>query len=152
MLLQNPALTGDLETELNGSHEPVQTPPPKSSSSLCEIGTVEAMTVPLLGTPCAHPGCWPVPLLIPRAIPNSRFTAASHLVSSCYLSSHCSLRSSLQPTQGLALHVSICLPPNPLFQEGLIRLSRVSVFHAWILPATTWVAWVLNSVWLQSRT
>lgn len=46
----------------------------------------------------------------------------------------------LQSTQGLALHVSVCRLPNSFFQGGLIRLSRVSVFHAWILPATTWVA------------
>lgn len=42
MLLQNPALTGDLETELNVWHEPIQSTPPKPSSSLYEIVTVEA--------------------------------------------------------------------------------------------------------------
>lgn len=84
-------------------------------------------------------------------LPNSLSTAVSCLVSLCYLSSWCSLQYSLQPTQGLALCASVCLFLIP-FQGGMIWLSSVTGFCAQILPDTTWVAWVLNSVWLQDRT
>lgn len=129
--------------------QPIQSPPPNLNSSVCEIVAVETLTV--LDT---HPvlalgaGQWSYWLL---ELPNSHSTAVSCLVSLCYLSSWCSLQSSLQPTQGLALCVSVCLFLIP-FQGGLIWLSSVSGFCAQILPATTWVVWVLNSVWLQDRT
>lgn len=143
VLLQNPVLSDDLETEMNGWQEPIQSPPPNLSSSVYEIVTVETLTV--FDTSCASQ--WSYWLL---ELPNSLSTAVSCLVSLCYLSSWCSLQSSLQPTQGLALCVSVCLFLIP-FQGGLIWLSSVFVFCAQILPATTWVAWVLNNVWLRDR-
>lgn len=144
VLLQHPALSDDLETEMNGWQEPIQSPAPNLSSSVYEIVTVESLTV--LDMSCA--GQWSYWLL---ELPNSHSTAVSCLVSLCYLSSWCSLQSSLQPTQGLALCVSVCLFLIP-FQGGLIWLFSISAFHAQILPATTWVAWVLNSACLQDRT
>lgn len=144
VLLQNPALSDDLETEMNGWQEPIQSPPPNLSYSVYEIVRVETLTV--LDTSCASQwSYWLLELL------NSLSAAVSCLVSLCCLSSWCSLQSSLQPTQGLALCVSVCLFLIP-FQGGLIWLSSVSGFCAQVLPATTWVAWVLRSIWLQDRT
>lgn len=144
VLLQNPALSDDIETEMNSWQEPIESPPPNLSSSIYKIVTVDTLTV--LDTSCASQ--WSYWLL---ELPNSHSTAASCSVSLCYISSWCSLQSSLQATQGLALCVSVCLFLIP-FQGGLICPSSVSGFCAQIVQATAWVAWVLNSVWLQDRT
>ena len=141
MLLLNPALSDDLETEMNGWHEPIQSPPPKPSSSGHEIVTIEAVTVLLLGTPCTRPRCWPGASLMPRAVPNCHSTAASCLVSLRCLSAYCSPWSALQPAQGLALLVSVCLFLIPCSREAWYDFPVCLPSYVWIVPATTRVAW-----------